>query len=209
VSSQPDRGDPSAFWTWFAANRHRFDTPGERPPEPVLDEVLERLRRYQGGLGFEIFNDDERDDRRFIVTAYGERDLFAAVDALVEAAPDDLGWRVIAVKLEKGFDFVHERDGRDYDPKTMTFDPLRAGGDARRLGVRVYLPDYRREDEEAQFAAVEVVLLTILGERRFAESIHAITVAPWPDGAVSGEPLRLDELPAYVDWHRRRFGLGA
>ena len=183
-------------------------TPGRRPPEPVLDAVLERLLAYHEGLGFEVYQDEDGgDDRRFIVTAYGERDSFPAVDALVAAAPDDLGWRAIALKPERGFDFVQERDGRRYDPKEMAFDVFSTPAYPERVGLRVYLRDHDPDDEPDEWAAVEVLLLTGLGERRFGEVVERIGVAAYPDVAEGDAPLPLPDLPRFLDWLRKRHGL--
>jgi hypothetical protein len=197
--------DPADFWRWFAANERRMRTPGRRPPERVLDAVLERLCAYHPGLGFEVYQDaDGGDDRRFIVTAYGDRASFPAVDALVAAAPDGLGWRAIALKPEKGFDFVQERGGRTYDPKEMWFDPLAGSGTPFPVHLRVYVEGYREDAVEEQGQAVDVALLTALGERRYAEAVGRVVVAPLTDAARTGEPLPLVQLPDYLAWKERR-----
>ena len=195
------------FWTWFAANERRLRTRAERPPEPVLDEVLEELRGYQDGLGFELFQDPKGDDRRFIVTAYGERALFPAVDALVEAAPADLAWRAIALKPEKGFGFVQSRDGRDYDPKEMAFEGLKTPGYPERIGLWIYMKDYDPAAKDEQWASAEVILMTALGERRYAEEIEKMGVAPFPGPDEDADPIPLVELPAYLTRHRKRHRL--
>jgi hypothetical protein len=196
--------DAPAFWRWFAANQHRLRTSAP-PPDPVLDDVLERLSAYADGLGFETSYDASPDEEpEFIVTAFGHRDLFPAADALVAAAPAGLDWKVFALKPALGFEVVHERGGREYDPKRMRFDPVRSEGRPVALGVRVYIEDYDPSRVGEQDAAVASIVDTGLGERHAAESIDFVEVAPWPSSAKAGEALPLERLPAYVEWHRRR-----
>ncbi len=185
------------FWDWFLANEPRLWKMAERPDD-LLDAIQEPLSTYQGGLSLEV-SDEESGTRELIVSACGDTDRFDDVDVLVAHAPCLQRWKITALKPARGFDFVLETRTARLDPKTMVFEPLANEGHPLALGIRVYLPD-RRVGPDAQDAVTRAVEIGI-GERARSEIQH-IEVAPL-QGSPS-EHIPLAELPAYMEWFKRK-----
>ncbi len=84
--------DEKLFWKWFAKNEAKIYS-FESDQERVLDSISERLGRYKKELVFEI-SQVTNGKREFIISADGLSELFSAVEALSQAAPDLERWVV-------------------------------------------------------------------------------------------------------------------
>ncbi len=188
---------PTEFWDWFLAQEPRLREKTDREDE-LLDEIQEALSAYRDGLCLEV-SDEEDGTRELIISAGGDACLFGAADALVAHAPRLNRWKFTALKPACGFNFVLETRAARLDPKTMVFEPLANDGDPLALGIRVYLSG-RTVSPDAQNAVARVVE-TGLGERARSEIQH-IEVAPL-QGSPS-EHLLLADLPAYMEWFKRK-----
>jgi len=188
---------PPEFWDWFRANELRLWEMADREDE-LLDEIQEVLGSYRNGLCLEL-SDEENGTRELVISAAGDEDLFGAVDVLVAHAPRLNRWKFTALKPPRGFDFVLETRTARLDPKTMVFEPLTNDVDPLALGIRVFLSEGRvgPDTQETVTRAVE----TGLGERVRSEIQH-IEVAPL-QGSPS-EHIPLADLPAYMEWFKRK-----
>src|SRR5262245_55605909 len=87
-----------AFWLWFHGNGDRvlraMIDGDDAAREGASEEVHEQLSRAGEGLVFLFGRPRGDDDKEFLVSADGKRDLVDAVKSLVAAAPPLPGWRV-------------------------------------------------------------------------------------------------------------------
>src|SRR6185503_5302094 len=105
----------------------------------------------------------------------GDRRLFQAIDALVQAAPPLRRWSVSAEKPARGFGFVLDAEGVHLDPKALIFEPLSSAANPAALGIRVYVPS---ETTSARLREAVVRMVEIgLGEQG-AAAIQHIEIAP-------------------------------
>src|SRR5262245_6166787 len=183
------------FWDWFQRNEQRFrdEDDGE-----ALEELADALSSYREGLCFEI-SDPEDGIRELIISAAGDRRLFAAVGELVREAPPFDHWEVAALKPPRGFAFVFETPTVHLDPRVMIFEPLSSESDPRLLGLKIYLPQRTVGDDARQ--AVMRVLEAGLGEQARAEIAH-VEVAPLKGSPADHIPLA--DLPGYIEWFKAR-----
>jgi hypothetical protein len=197
----------ATFWRWFVRHERRLR---QAPIDVVTDEIFERVCGYCSArglpsdlLGIEVAREEGRPPE-LVVTAYGMEEDFPVADALVAAAPALLGWKLFALKPPLGFDVVHDSPAvGKVDSALLRFDPL-SNRDPLRVWIRVHVPGYEPERKSDWVVAVHNLLMTGLGEREFGRMVEAFTLAPLPEGREADELLRLEELPAYVAWHRRR-----
>ena len=189
------------FWSWFVAHEPQLWAIADRDSE-ILEELRAALSAYRRGLCLEV-SDEERGARELIISAAGDRTLFAAVEALVTEAPGLTRWRFTALKPPRGFGFVLNTRELRLDPKVMVFEPLSNDEDPHALGLRVFVPQATGSAELQE--AVSRVVETGIGERALS-AIQHIEVASL-EGPAS-EHIPLTDLPAYLDWFARKSSSG-
>jgi hypothetical protein len=194
-----ERGQFAAFWDWFYRSRRRIEEAIGNRRDPIAEELLveeigHRLELVAPGLVHEIGGAPGRYE--IVVSADGDRALFALVRALAEAAPATPGWRVTA--------FRQRAPQRTLLLGALELEParLRALAEVRDglFNVVVILrPPQPMPDREADMAGF-LALDAALGEYDVETHVAAIDVRqlnpdqPWPAGT-----LPLDDLGAALD----------
>ena len=80
------------FWRWFQANEKRlFEFETER--DKKMSELELELHKVNQGLTFEVAS-EHNGIREFVISADGIKDVFPAVIALAEAAPNLSRWKI-------------------------------------------------------------------------------------------------------------------
>ena len=191
----------AAFWGWLAPRAGRLPELADGDAA-FWNEVLTQLKAIDEGLWLEIGGGME--PRELVLTASGDLELFDLVDAICAEARPLPGWRVVALKPAMGFDFALTWEGVEIDPKTTWFEPLELADAPEILGLRVAVPGYNDEAEEAYFSGAFVLLNSALGERESVRDVLlAEVVAPPPDPDAAGY-LPMVDLGAYLAWRRKR-----
>ncbi|MEW6747815.1 MAG: hypothetical protein AB1486_34260 [Planctomycetota bacterium] len=203
VSNDVEKARIGEFWSWFA--QHKSDLARlSSDRSPVLDELLQRLQRIDRHLYFEICTNS--DPHELIVTAEGRQELFPLVDAVVAAAPRVEGWVFIALKPPMGFAFETSYEGIMFDPRSMWFLPLESPSNPPALGLRVAIPDFDCDQEQIAKNAILVILDTALGERSAASDIQHVEITALPPEPENRGYIELPDLPAYIEWRKRKQG---
>jgi hypothetical protein len=190
------------FWRWFQAHRAEFDVLTDTAA-PFWDAALSQLHRLDKRFWFELSKPDG-DHREFIITAEGHADIFPLADDIVALAPQIPGWQIIALKPPMGFDFTTTYEGIRFEPRAMWFLPLNSSFRPEDLGVRVGVPNFTDDIKRQASNAVAVILDTALGERAAALDIQHLEVSTLPESPESHGYIELYELPAYIEWRKRR-----
>jgi len=185
----------SEFWRWVSeASAELLEADGQH----VADEIEQRLSEIDKRLGVEISGPAE--PREMIITAWSDPSAFAAVRELVAAAPALPGWRIIALKPPRGFEFGIDLDGLKVDANELRFEPLGAPEDPKLLGIRIYVPSAGDDDDERLGRALPLILESGIGEEAAAQIDHSEYVA----GAGDETALPIRELLRYVRWHLKK-----
>lgn len=194
--SNPAAGAGSAFWQWFVRHEAELRTSAA---DHVPDRIEAELRRIDPRLGVEL--SDPGEQREMILTAWSRRDAFGAVRDLVAAAPAASlpNWQIIALKPPRGFRFSVDFGGLRIDAAGMRFDPLASPQAPEALGLRIYVSGAPPADERWS-RALPLVIETGLGEEAAAEIAH---IEPAPAPPPDEKALPLEQLAAYVKWHRK------
>lgn len=185
-----------AFWQLFA-QRQSLLAGVKSADHPVYDELLTALQKIDPGLYLEFCA--EPGNCELIVTAEGERSLFAMVDALVAAAPVMPQWKITALKPKLGFPVTTSWEGFSVTIAEIVFDPLESSG-SKDFGICIFVPHLKLEDVEDAHNALLRAIDHGLGERQFAETVQYVDVQPLPENADASKYIPLTQLEKYVQW---------
>jgi hypothetical protein len=193
----------ATFWDWVT--RHLAELravvgDAMTGDEPILDGALAALQAYDPDLYF-LLGGDPAGTVELIITAEGDPDHFAAVRALVAAAPAVAGWAFVAFKPAMGFDVVLSHDDATIDGKTAWFQPL-ASRDGH-FAVRLACANYRAAAQDDFAFAAQMILDVGLGELVAAE-IHHVDIIKTPPRPAAAGFLPLAELGGYMTFRAAR-----
>jgi hypothetical protein len=184
------------FWRLFSERRGAL-AQINTADDPVYDELLEQLQHISPGLFFEF--SAEPDNCELIITAEGDRSLFALVDSIVLAAPQDTGWKFCALKPKLGFPESVEWEGFRVNIADVRFDPLSDDG-SDELGLRLLVPGLSDDEAENAHNALLRAIDHGLGESKFAGAVHYTEVAALDGHADDYIPLL--DLESFIQWRR-------
>jgi hypothetical protein len=181
------------FWTWFQQNEELlFDF--ERDRDRIFDVLTKALAATAAELTFE-FGPRANGRRDFVISAGGIKSAFAAVKALVAAAPVLPRWRVVAFRPRREPIMTITFGDRTVRAEDVEFCLLSNG---RELGIYLFFHDYR-ENEKATWSQIGYLLLDeALGEYDVETKLGPIRFFP---SNAHPETARhpLPELPAMFD----------
>ncbi|KWW29188.1 MAG: hypothetical protein AUK63_1573 [bacterium P3] len=200
--------NPEPFWAWFQSHAESLTMIGDlddRCRAGLLDELQRQLTAYCDGLTCEV-SDPGPNGRTLTVSAEGDIELFRAVVALVEAAPDLDWWDIVAFRQPQGTALTVRFDRLRFATARMWFQQLECADRPDLIGLRVTLPadlppDAASDDVEV---GVYVTLEALIGEVDCATLLGYVETCPLP-----AEPLKsgfqpLDDLPALVAWWKEK-----
>ncbi|MGY8643694.1 MAG: hypothetical protein ACKVJU_21700 [Verrucomicrobiales bacterium] len=111
--SSCEKTQPNAeFWDWFSENSQEFlevfesenqekkqdDETLRKKNEHSFKVIVERLKTVNPAFSPYIGGSKDELNRNFIITVFGDAELFDEVDAFVNSAPQIEGWNFIALK---------------------------------------------------------------------------------------------------------------
>jgi hypothetical protein len=189
----------TVFWNWFVANAARYHdfTPGSPEQAGLFRDLDRALGRVHRGLQF-AFDGGGNAEREFIISADGNRELFPAVQRLVDAAPEIPGWRIIAFRPRMASldDISLEIPGVKIEAKTLWYG-LASEGD--KIGIALFLPGF--EDVRSQPALMVALLMldSALGEYDVETRVGSITTFPPQPDPVEARLKPFPTLPTEFD----------
>ncbi len=167
---------------------------------PLMDEIFERLQRYDQRL-YPLIGSGPNGLHEFIISAEGDVDAFNSVFELIKSAPEIDGWKLIPFKPRFGeFDLVKttEHDGHVLSLDDTRF-ALAKNGD--QVDLAIIVVDHDENDTDAyRFMAIQMIEI-LLGEYDLATRVAALDVIALSDFQDSaghmGRPLAeiLDAIP--------------
>lgn len=181
------------FVQWFLGNANALRS---LAPDRAIDLIVDRLAKLDDSLSAEIARSPDS-TYELIVSAGGRIELFSLVKSVCVqlVAP---GWRVIALKPARGFDFtINSASGR-VSPRGFRFAPMESKRKPDELGVRLFAPS---EMHDALADMTGLILETGLGEES-AALIKYVEMAPLRSDS---DGIGINDLGAFVHWwHARR-----
>jgi hypothetical protein len=193
-SAQLEEHSPEGtFWLWFQRNDDRlFEFEQDRAK--VFDDLAHALREVHPDLTFE-FGPLSEGRRQFVISAGGIREAFPAVRRLVAAAHASSRWIVVAFRPRRDEVSDIDLNGVHVRANDVSFQ---AEPDGDRIGVTVFIPDYRPTPEKT-FEQIGYLLLDqALGELTVETRIGVVTIGPsTKQTSPKARPLR--ELARTID----------
>ncbi len=184
------------FWRWFIAHEAELR---QANGQAVADAVEAQLREIDSRVGVEV--SDPAEERELIFTAWSQREAFAAVHGLMAAAPTTLaGWKLIALKPARGFEFAIDVDGVRIEADKLRFDAMGSPQAPGALSVRVYLAGPAPVMDERWAQTLALIIETGIGEDAAAQIDYLETGSGPPDA----KSLPIAQLLPLVQWHRRQ-----
>ena len=189
------------FWQWFAGAEARLRAAHDgRDSEPLdlqeaVAEISDRLRRVHPELCFEFGRADDG-VYELILSAGGIRSLFPAVSALMQAAPQVPGWRVIAFRPRKDSDYRVCLGGLTLEAEALWYRLSPAEDHA---DLELHIEGLTTESLEILGSAAFLMLDAALGEYDVATRIGAIDFEPLPDDPAAEGLKPITELRAEFD----------
>ena len=197
------RLEPALFWRWIAANLDDLRLHSDDPESEIFERLIEQLHRYDSNLGVEISR-SESGEIHVTIAAYGDRDNFPAVKALVDACPSTEGLRARAFRQSEGAEFCVQVGHKEFSPSDTWFEPMKGVQDPTSLGVMVFFPDADDVPIEERHHIARVMLQAILGEYESAMKLDHIEVANC-QGKDLQQYIKLSEIAGYISWHEKRY----
>jgi hypothetical protein len=185
------------FWRWFAAEEAELRRAGG---QIVADRVEARLREHDPRIGIEV--GDPGEERELIFTAWSDAEAFPAVRALVGTGPDPSpGWKLIALKPPRGFEFGIDVDGLQVDARRLWFDALASPEAPGALGIRVYVGVGAPSSDQRWAQALALIIETGIGEDAAAQIDY---IEPYGGPPPDERSLPIDQLLPFVKWYRTK-----
>lgn len=186
------------FWKWFTASSRQLMAV-KTAREPICDELHRRLKSIEKNLVF-LFGPVKDGRREFIVSADGIRAAFPAVQALVAAAPDVPGWKIIAFRPATGVFGGLDFGGRRFTQDDFWFTAhLGIGPRGPGIGLTIYVRGLTKQKDDPALSAAFIMLDHALGEYVVETKLGALSFEQLPVDPL-GHGLRpFAELPAVME----------
>jgi hypothetical protein len=159
------------------------------------------LHDYCNKLYFEL-GGKPNGTQELIISAGGNKEYFDKADYLVSLAPKIADWEFVSLKPARGINFITNYEGIQIDPKKIWFSPLEDKKDASKLGLRLYIPNFKEKNENTFIDASYEMLDSMLGERRSAMDIQHIEVVQLPLNHEQQGLIELSKLADYIQWKK-------
>ena len=168
----------TAFWTWFLAHREEIEC-ALGNPQALVRQLAPRLHRVHGDLTFEVGR-AAGGAFSFVVSADGLVQTIPAVEALVAAAPEIPGWRIVAFRPPKASVGPFQFQDHGFSPDDFWYAPM-MNDNGDRLDLVIAVVEERAEaDDERVIGAVFLLLDALIGEYLVMTRVGAIDFAKVP-----------------------------
>lgn len=195
--------DTSIFWNWFQSNNERLtmlSDLSEKEQVVLLDEMQKQLDSYCEGLTYDI-SEPTPSGRTITFSAEGDMDLFEALVALTDEAPDLDWWDFIPFKQPNGKNVKVTFDKYHFASKDMFFQMLENEEEPDILGLRVALPDPVDNDDD-QLVGVYVTIEAMIGEFDCATLVGYLDTCAIPKDPKEAGFKPMDDLPEFIVWFK-------
>lgn len=193
------------FWNWFQANSEQLTMLNDldkSKQDALLADLQKQLDAYCEGLTYEI-SEPTPQGRTLTFSAEGDMDLFEAVFALTDNAPDIDWWEFIPFKQPNGKGVNVTFDKYRFESKNMYFQQLECEEEPDMLGLRIALPNPVKDDDD-QLVGVYVTIEAMIGEFDCATLIGYLDTCPLPQEPFKEGFKPLDDLPEFIEWFKAK-----
>jgi hypothetical protein len=164
-------GEPiTDFWQWFKSHENSL-AEQHGPYDTEFDQLKSKLKTVDQGLAYEI-GSGQKAEKRLVISADANPELFPVVQKLVAAAPVMPRWEVVPFRqraseedlVQMAIPSSPAKDGKSVSTPGLRADEMRyameKAGDL--ANVTLYLKDYKGDKEQEYMA--DLMLQQALGE---------------------------------------------
>ncbi len=180
------------FWQWFVENADALYGLAKNDISAALKKIDNRLKSLNRLIVPELNFEPGTDKLELVLSADGIEQVFPAVEAIMEKAPDIENWKFIAFRQPVKLGETLEIDGEIYNPDDFYFSSS-SGADGK-TDLDIYVKNYNAEEYYRYLSVVFRLINLLLGEYKTVKKIGNVRVMPYqPSGDL--KPLRsLPEL---------------
>jgi hypothetical protein len=109
------------FVSWASANISRLE---KKSDDEAAEDLYTALSDVDERLGVEVSTADDTQEREVIITAFSVQSLFPLVKRLVDLFPSIPGWKIIALKPPRGFEFKLTVGEHELNAEELEFQPM-------------------------------------------------------------------------------------
>ncbi|QHJ06318.1 DUF695 domain-containing protein [Hymenobacter busanensis] len=194
------------FWNWFAENANRFHTivkDQRNIEQEFFPELAENLSKVRENFFYLVGMYDD-DTVELIITVDGAIENIVFAEELINAAPQLLGWRFVALKQATDISDVSINIGNYcFDSNSIQFVPRIEPSYPDDIDLNIVFDSQSGEDSNAISVGVSLFLENYLGELQLATQVDSFTVLNRSE--LSKEPVPISKLDSYLTWRQAEF----
>ena len=180
------------FWEWFQQHESEISAISTGA-EPIVFEIGEQIRRVDPGLAW-VTGTAADGSREFIVSAEGVKATIPIVEAVVAAAPEMPGWRIVAFRPRQKSIVGLQFQDRSLSAESI-FYISRPTKD--KLDVDLFIEGLDASNAPDLIQACFLLLDATIGEYDVMTRIGELDFIPLSESQGGHKPL--SALPAEVD----------
>lgn len=193
--SQYDTIQIKGFWGWFEREKPILETMTDSTHDERLNTVLEHLSLISNDLAVEVSR-EFHGVRDIIISADGDKNKFAIVEAIVKGAPKMPGWTVTAFRQKSTEDFVLKYGKLQFSPSKMFFRPF-VENDS--LDLVIYADSINNANREDVIKYGLITMDNVMGERAATLKVRSFDFKDIREIDKKAQLYKVVILPKFVD----------
>jgi hypothetical protein len=181
------------FWAWFTKNQDALYS-FERNQEAIFNDLLHELHKVHRDLTFE-FGPEINNQREFVISAGGVKNVFPAVISLANTAPALPKWKITKFRPRREEISTITIENVSVSPENVWFSIEQEG---EKVNLILFLGNERMFDKNIHGSIGFLFLDQILGEYDVETFIGSIDFRPITDSP-GMKKARLSELRSTFD----------
>jgi len=183
------------FWGWFEREKPLFETMTDSTRDERLNILLEHLSLVSNDLAVEV-SKEFHGVRDIIISADGDKNKFAIVEAIVKGAPRMPGWTVTAFRQKAAEDFVLRYEKLRFSPDEMFFRPFIENDS---LDLTIYADSINSRSREDVIKYGLITMDNVMGERDATLKVRSFYFKDTREIDKKKRVYKLGTLPKFVD----------
>jgi hypothetical protein len=193
--SQYDSIQIKDFWGWFEREKPLFETMTDSTRDERLNILLEHLSLISSDLAVEV-SKEFHGVRDIIISADGNKNKFAIVEAIVKEAPKMPGWTVTAFRQKATEDFILRYEKLRFSPDEMFFRPFIENDS---LDLIIYADSIKNRSREDVIKYGLITMDNVMGERDATLKVRSFDFKDTREINKKERVYKLVILPTFVD----------
>lgn len=160
------------FWSWFTENQEEISLV-QTGTEPIANKLSYLLNEIDPNITWEM-NTGDNIPQELVISADGIKKSFPVVINIVDSAPSDLNWKIIAFRQKTDFESIKFNE-KEFSVNSIYFSFLK---NKDKYDLDIYIEDYTNEyPNTVVFLFLDSLLGEYVVETKIGEiEIHTLDV---------------------------------